>query len=67
MMADVATATMRALKGLYRDNASTTVSPALGNELRTSRANPPAYDLVDERRKAVMDRNKLRSSNPLHD
>jgi enoyl-CoA hydratase/carnithine racemase len=58
MMADVPTTTMRALKGLYRDNASTTVGPALANELRTSRANPPAYDQVDARRKAVMERNK---------
>jgi len=57
-MADVPTQTMRALKGLYRDNAATTVSPALANELRTSRANPPAYDLVDQRRRAVMTRNK---------
>lgn len=58
MMADVPTVTMRALKGLYRDNAAITVEPSLANELRTSRDNPPAYDLVDERRQAVMDRNK---------
>jgi enoyl-CoA hydratase/carnithine racemase len=58
MMSDVPTTTMRALKGLYRDNQATTVTPALANELRTSRANPPAYDLVDQRRQAVMERNK---------
>jgi enoyl-CoA hydratase/carnithine racemase len=60
MMADVPTATMRALKGLYRDNAAITVEPSLANELRTSRANPPAYDRVDERRRAVMERNKTK-------
>lgn len=60
MMADVPTQTMRALKGLYRDNQATTVDPALANELRTSRANPPAYDKVDERRRAVMERNKAK-------
>jgi enoyl-CoA hydratase/carnithine racemase len=57
-MSDVPTETMRALKGLYLDNAATTVSPALANELRTSRANPPAYARVEERRRAVMERNK---------
>jgi hypothetical protein len=46
------------MKELYVANSAPHVNASLANELRISRANPPAYGLIDERRRAVMERNK---------
>jgi enoyl-CoA hydratase/carnithine racemase len=57
-VADVPGPTMRGLKQIYVDGAATTVAPALAVERRVGAALAPDWDALEERRVAVMARNR---------
>lgn len=56
--------TVCALKRIYVEGGSAVVDPALDAERRTTAQVPPEWDKVDERRRAVTERNRAQLADP---